>query len=211
MGAVLVVRTHPMCDKPALKAWVDQCVDTARFERGSSYSGDWNMAAAGLTFPVTEAFASTAAAEEYISENQDKWGPLMAVKAVSKRELPLDVARQDATLQALAQQLKELQNKLWNQPHEILARVRAGKSKLKGCSNCGSQISVAHLRGSNCPVCNHGFLATATDEKQRQALDTKITQLRAKVQAREDFLRKKVHKTTDTSDTLWVVGGWCAS
>jgi len=210
MGATLVVRTHPDCSKEELNKWVANTSQQAAFEQGNSYSGDWNMCSGPVSYPAVPAFEDQAAAEEYISNNQSKWESLFAVKAKQSRSLSDELYRGDPTLQALRKQAQDLERQTWAFPGSVLKRVKDGKSRMKACEHCGSRISVAHLTTCHCPVCRADFLFTASDVKARQALDKKLAATLAKQEERRQALLKKMYKNQPTTETIWVVGGWCA-
>lgn len=211
MGAQLVVRTHSDCPLPELKAWVNEQSRQDQSEYGSSYSGHWNMAASGLHVPTLPVFDTYEAAEEYIQEKHQKWEALIAVKARQAKLLMLGDTQADKAHVDLTSKLKEISHKLMEYPYFVLKRVKGGSAKLKKCTGCSSHISVAHLRSINCPVCGHDLLYTETDLKALAALREKEKTLKLRVKEREDALRVKKYKSSAPYETVWVIGGWCAS
>jgi Zn finger protein HypA/HybF involved in hydrogenase expression len=210
MGASLVVRHHNYCDRATLAKWVQEESSRDAFENGSSYSGHWNMCS-GLTVQENRVFDSIEAAQEYISDHQEKWGPLLAVPAWQRLALPLGEAQKDAKWVELKQQLKAAQELVWGQERAIVKRAKEAKSQFKGCGHCESKVSLKHVHATRCPVCGQNLLRTPTDDKQLESWKSKVTALEAKVSEREQKLASKLFKTSDPTMKVWVVGGWCAS
>lgn len=213
MGASLVIRQHPWAPRADVQRWAQNCASEDQFEHGASYSGYWNMKSGGVHFDESRVFASPQAAEEHISEENDKHGCLTAVPALQRLEVPRAVADADAKLKALNAQRSEAQNQVWNFERDLYRRAKAAKSAFKGCSHCGSRISVQHLNTghSRCPVCNQNLLRTDTDTKKETALKARLARLEQAIQERHAALLKKQAKGKPIETKVWVVGGWCAS
>lgn len=205
------MRTHPDCSREKLVGWVEQVQRRAAVEEGASYSGEWNMCPGPVAFPFVPVFESYHLAEEYIGEKHQKWEPLIAVKARQDRPLSAQAERTDSALKDLRQQAQEIESQIRALPGAAIRRAKEGKSRRKACSNCGSSISVEHLSTCNCPVCQASFLLTEADVKRRQALEKKLAALLAKKKARREALLKKQYGDAGASETVWVVGGLCAS
>ncbi len=213
MGASLVIRQHPWAPRADVQRWAQNCASEDQFEHGASYSGYWNMKSGGIHFDESRVFDSPQAAEEYISEENDKFGGLTAVPALQRLSLPRETAESDAKLKDLRVQIQALNNTLWTFDRAIVTRAKAGKSAFKGCAHCGSRISLKHLTTGHtrCPVCNQNLLRTETDDKKQEALKTKLARLQEQIGTREQALLKKLAKGKPIEAKVWVVGGWCAS
>lgn len=208
MGASLVVREHEWCDRAKLSAWVKRIQDQDAYESGNSYSGQWNMAH-GLSFDESKVYDSISQAHEYISENQDKWGPLFAVPAMHQPRLDWNALNKDEKYKELVKARSDLELELRKQDSDIVKRAREAKSQFKGCTGCGSKISAKHVRSVRCPVCDANLLRTPTDDKKAEALKKKIDGIGEKLKARQLLLEKKAK--LPAPHKVWVVGGWCAS
>lgn len=228
MGASLVIRTFPDMPEKDLLEHINQARSRDGYEHGHGYSGSWSekngcdFERDGLshTAPV-KTFESVRAAEEHISEHNDKWGPLTAVRAkVIEVRLPdgkvastgsnwgpeiprgKKVIELDARVEVAAQALKAF-------VPAVIARVKAGKSKTKGCGHCGSSIATSHICSTDCPVCGQPFLLTETDRAKLGTLKAKLKKLQADAAAARKAELDKL--ATKHSKTVWVVGGWCSS
>lgn len=159
---------------------------------------------AGLIFREAEPYESYEAASQYIEDQSDKWGPLIAVRYQDLvEELP---EKRKAKHAELERQWLELNRERQAYPRQVFERVTQGATVLKTCSGCGSRLAVARMayakHSVNCPICDGNLMLTASDVKKIAAMDVKLTKLR---QAMKDLY---VHKDNGTQ---WLVGGWCPS
>ena len=211
MGASLIIRHHPDCDKPTLQAWIADAVAEDRHNYGSSYSGYWNMKSSGIQYS-SRVFGSIEAAETFISDNNEKHEPLIACQTMAQP----DIQSSDYTADMRAL-LAHINERGWrvSKTAERLALEEAAtlKSEFKSCAHCGSKIHLKTLlekvRRTHCPVCSGNLLIKPAHEKAQQREEAELVKLRAKLKAEEDKLRKKLKK--DKPVKIWVVGGWCAS
>lgn len=228
MGASYVSRTYPDMPESELAKHIDNDRAQDAHEDGCSYSGSWGVKH-GFDVEYTgygsnravKTFDSVRDADDYISDNNDKWGPLTAVKArIIEMKLPdgrlastdygtgASIPMGKATL-ALHEKHKEAHTALQAFGPAILARVKTAKSKTKGCSKCGSAIATKYIQSLQCPVCRHDYLITDTDTKKLVALRAKADKAKAAAEtARKVELDKLAQKH---SKLVWVVGGMCSS
>lgn len=209
MGANLVIRTHPHASREVIKAWARDISATSAVEDGDSYSGEWNMCK-GVSFDERKTFDSEAEAEDFIANNAIKWESLLAVPAKVRKELH-ETSPVDEKLTELKAQFAAIQREQHTQGSRVLARAKEGKSELKACKHCSSKVSLAHVRSTQCPVCGGNLLMTDTDDKQKTALEVKRVALKARIDKRIEQLVRKQNPGSDTTQLIWVVGGWCAS
>jgi len=194
-------------DRKVLEAKIAARLERDRHENGTSYSGGIGMKDCILL--DSKIFDDADAALEYLQATyDDKWGPGGAVRLRSPARI--DPPGKDETMLR-----KEIEAGAMSPPsrrvaEEILARVRAGKSKTRGCAGCGSSIATSHIRSVHCPVCGADFVSTEADKAKLARLAAELerrqTRLRVLEAARQAASRKKYGETT-----RWLVGGWCSS
>jgi len=228
MGASYSSRVFPDMPEAELSKQVANAISEDAYEDGHRYSGSWGVKNGyhvireprGLRNDI-KTFDSVEAADDYISEHNDKWEPLMAVRArVVEMKLPNGEVVSSANgwgpkilmakaVEAKQEKAKSAYTALEQFGPGILQRVRAAKSKTKGCSQCGSSIATSHIRSLRCPVCQHEYLLTETDLKKQKALKDKYDKLSKEAKdARDAELKKLAEKH---GKLVWVVGGWCSS
>jgi hypothetical protein len=204
MGSALVIRVMKDMPEAELRRAVEQRRDEDAYEDGHRYSGTWGSTH-GLHI-CDRTFPSIEEAEDYVEETSDKHEPLLAVKA---RRVP-KATKPSASLVALETKARAAENAIFSFPQTIIKRVRAGKSKTRGCSTCGSSIAVTHIRSPSCPVCSENFLYSTTDETRLKTLTQKKDALQA--QLKEARVREiATLERRGVSTVVWVVGGWCPS
>lgn len=228
MGASYVSRVYPDMPEAELTKRVNDDISQDAYEDGRSYSGSWgvkngyHVVRERSGSSAIKTFDSVNAADEYISDANDKWEPLMAVRArIVEIKLPNGkvastantwdgerVPRGKAVI-ALDEKAKAAGELLQKFGPGIIARVKAAKSKTKGCSKCGSSIATSHIKSLNCPVCNHEYLLTETDRNKLASLKEKSEKAR---KAASDARAAELKKLSEKHGKLvWVVGGWCSS
>lgn len=75
--------------------------------------------------------------------------------------------------------------------------IKNRTSKYIGCSECGSKLSVEHLRGEYCPLCRND-LRSKTVLERIKGYDSKMSELEAKYLELE-------HKQKDKAEVKWLV------
>lgn len=228
MGASYVSRIYPDMSQAELSKRVDADIAQDAHEDGRSYSGSWGVKSGYHVVherygsSAIKTFDSVEAADAFIEEKNDKWEPLMAVRArVVEIKLPDGKVASTAggwggtpvpmgkTVAAAHEKAKAAYAALNQFGPDIIKRVRSAKSKTRGCSKCGSSIATTHIQSLNCPVCRHEYLVTDTDRAKQKALNEKYEKLnKAAKEARDAELKKLAEKH---GKFVWVVGGWCSS
>jgi hypothetical protein len=137
-------------------------------------------------------------AEEMLNKN-GKWSPAFLV-SYGKIKPDLKTSEKIKLLQS---ELAKLSLAVESLKKEITTRIKNQKSQLKGCSCCGSKISVKHLKSSDCPVCNSSLL-TDTDKLKIEKLKESVAQKTQKIKSEIDKLEKGKIVT-------FLAGGWCSS
>ena len=233
MGAQFNSINFPAMSTTELKKKFADYQEDERIEYGSNpYSG--TMAnCRGLDITGTE-FKTECLADDWLSENAQKWGAALAVKVGNF--LPIfPVSKKDQTL---VKNYNDTKESLENFEINVAKRAKLQKSAKKTCPHCGSSISLKHLevptnwkaagrmsdfdaaikfsgryyltsmrQVTDCPVCNHNMLLTETDTKQKKALELKFKDLQVKVnQARTEYDKK-----VNGKQGSWLIGAWCAS
>lgn len=172
-------------------------------DHGVSYSGAWGSKSPGVSVPTLPVFQGYAQAEDYILEHNDKWDCVMAVRYYSAKPNSA-TQKKEKELNAKLQEAQNLAGG-WKAEEAILTRVRAQKSKTKGCPHCGSSIAVAYIRRVHCPVCGKDFLRTAQDLKKLEKAKEKVALIQAQI---AQLATKTPGKD---AEVRWLVGGWCPS
>lgn len=187
----------------------EQSVD--RFENGHSYSGGFGMLTGVKFVKQGKVFKSISAAEDYISENQEKWGAAFAVKAMEvpffNENSPIFSAK---TKKAYSQriQLKVELSTLKAMPYVLKNPEKAGHAT---CPKCKSKVSETYLKQFSCPVCHEADAFMPTKAKNRKKkLEELIQELSKTCEAQVELDVEKAIKQNKIKP-VWVVGGWCAS
>lgn len=226
MGASYVSHSFNHCSEVELSNKVDSVCSEVAYESGHGpYSGDWGEKLGVGVKHINKTFNSRMDADDWLTDNSDKWGPLIAVKVLSA---PKDVNTKsiDSKLEAANTKLRNLlievgeRNACGNTEVKplvgtVLERVKSGKSKFKGCDDCGSKVSTAHLKHHVCPVCgNKEFLLTDTDKMKLHKLNVKLAALKADISDLEDKRKSKIDVAVkadkNKNNWVWLVGGWCS-
>lgn len=229
MGSSYSSRVFPDMPESELSEKINAAISTDAYEDGHLYSGSWGVKNGfyivrdhGSLRNDVKTFDSVQAADDYISEVNDKFGGLSVVRARIV-EMPLPDGKVASTANAWSsgqvpmakavaaahEKAKAAYTALNQFGPDILKRVRAAKSKTRGCSQCGSSIATQYIQSVNCPVCRHEYLLTETDRAKQQALKDKYEKLgKAATEARDAELKKLAEKH---GKFVWVVGGWCSS
>ena len=125
--------------------------------------------------------------------------------AVKVTGFPAPKASDQKKIDVISLKIRELDQELQAFPAEIIKRVRAAKSKTRGC-DCGSQIAVNRIQSLACPVCGVDFLTTDTDKGRIEAMKVK----RSKANAELVALKGSVDGRATKNGWRWLVG-WLAA
>jgi predicted RNA-binding Zn-ribbon protein involved in translation (DUF1610 family) len=203
MGAALCIRVLPDMPEAQLREKVRAQRAQDSYEDGQMYSGTWGSKDGSLIIKSTP-FETIDQAQAYVDENSDKHGALLAVRA---KKLSKTKAM-SAPSQVLEMRVRAAQKAVADYPASVIARVRAAKSKTRGCTHCGSSIAVAHIHSNTCPVCRKEYLYTPADVRKLALLQERVSA----AQARLDEQRQRDLKRATSRGNIafvWVVGGWC--
>lgn len=138
MGAIYVEHSAAAMGEPELKIWFRNKVAEQRYERGhDAYAGVWNDS---LKI-CPNVFATDKDATEWLQNNSDKWGAVLAVK-VGNFTKAFPATKAD---QALVAQHAEIKARVDFFEFDVASRVRGQKSEKKGCGSCGSTINIKKM------------------------------------------------------------------
>lgn len=217
MGSKYIEKTKSACSGEELHSWFDSLISEAQAEFGyNGYSGELNTKAGEGLIVSAKCFPDIESAREHTSDEADKSGPAIAVKV---KKLSAGTHKKVASIQKKIDALYKsypgcfsFRSKEESDVYDkALARSKSAKSKVKGCTVCGSQIARQYIRSINCPICSdNSFLLTQADFK-------KIATIKKRQQAaQEKEQRYKLDIDTavksDKSDNyIWYVGASCPS
>jgi hypothetical protein len=223
MGTAFVANQYAKSDKKSLIPKVASDISQAAYEDGHSYSGNWGeMNSADLRF-IDKTFSDEEKACEWLSDNADKRGPLLAVKvlqpvkasvtaSIDKKIHAERIKHSDLNVEAGGGNYGYRTGKAVPQMNSILLRVKDSKSKFKGCEYCGSKVSIAHISQFSCPVCsNKDFLLTDTDKKRFERLESKIAKSKEILKSLQEQREAKFQSALNPDKWNWIVGGNCSS
>ena len=229
MGACSKTKTFPYCSVQELgRQFADLQAQDEREFGTEPYSGSW-ATIHGLAIDRNRVFHSTAEANAYLSDTVEKREALAVVLVLTK---PSDTAHRRAeAMRAKAGRIERerlypltgqtvsssgyVSSPTWERAHAdaILARVRSGKSRTKGCAACGSSIAVTYIRRLECPVCGAEFLSTDTERQRRDRLNARIAEIEATVRtlrADAKCIENEGRKPATDKDRFWYVWGVAA-
>ena len=202
MGAFFDSTTVDACEPAQLQEWYKTACEQARFEDGhSGYSGTI-ATTHGLTI-ADKTFNRYSEGEAWIVEHAEKWASALVVKI---NIMPEPSEADAKKLKIWADKRTGFQDALRNYPELIIQRVKAGKSKTRGCS-CGSQIAVAQIKELTCRYCHTDFLTTDTDKLRMEYLTDKLEEAKREFNGMENRIIAKAKVTS----WKWLVGWWAAS
>ena len=219
MGACYVRHGFEQCSESDLRRMVNAECRQAGYEYGHSYSGNWGEKIdSGLKVRSDLSFSSLDEANDWLMDNCEKWGSLIAVKFYS--------VKPSAKVDAIKIKINEINNRInyfdrYINSHsqdsihaEIAKRASRGKRKLISCPSCDSKIAAVHITMNVCPVCRQeNWLTTKTDLKRIEATRQKIKKLEgdcAALNDKIDTINKKANKA-EGANWQWLVGAWCSS
>lgn len=203
MGANYVDYTFEASDEATLKRNFNERAEQDRFEHGAgAYSGTLQH-----TFRiVAQTFKTINDAEVWVQNNTRKWEPAFAVKVGDFSKALFNTTKGNK----LITQINDLRVKLENFDKDLLKKLATQKSLYKGCTNCGSKISVKHfVKGTStfCPVCSKELVKSAKDIEKLKSLQESYIQ---KNQELKD-MKKEYNKKVGDKAPCWYIGGWAAS
>lgn len=175
MGANLNTEVFKDCTKEQLKKDFRDVQDDNCSQYGTDgYAGHIGLSP-GLTIHDNIA-ATESEAYDYLENRVQKWE-----NALAMRFYDTEGYKPTASETKAIEDLKALNNEVYNWSSTLVKRVKDGKSAQKACDKCKSKITVSYIRSCHCPVCQHDFISTATDAKKLEALKSKQKTLETKV------------------------------
>jgi len=175
------------------------------------YSGTW-AEKSGVSMRHPEPFESHAKAEEWIIDNNDKQDHLDAVRYHIQNMAikPATLLKKEEKVRLLHQKVRDGQAQHNVLVNEEFQKIKEQKSEYKGCSSCGSKLSVKHLSTYTCPLCQANLLSnTAVKRIQVNADKTEALSVKHKAMLAE-LVADREKLTTKSSETRWMIGGWCS-
>ena len=202
MGACFCDRRLDAMSDVELRRSVEGLVASARAEYGSDpYSGTW-ATNSGLTIERHRLFDLFEDAQNYVTEQAQKRGPIVAVRV---KDLPPFV---EATEQGkgLAAKAKEAYSSWRAHAGEVLGRHRAEGAPFV-CPHCGASIPIDRVRGIDCPVC-HKAGALFTADELAEALRRKSAEEAARMALKAAAASWAAKQPVEP--WFWYLGAWCA-
>lgn len=205
MGAWIDTHVIDSRSRKEIEAKIADLREHDLYENGhDGYSGSWGQTY-GKPRYLSTVFESQRAAEEYLQRHCEKRGPILAVEFY----LPAEPTKREKAKRAkLAEKVQQANQKHTETCRKIAAAFWGRKSKMVGCSGCGSKLSREHLakrynpyERPQCPVCSTSLLSE-TDEKRIQASKDRVTKA---VEARSATSAPKPSKQIAT------MIGYCAA
>lgn len=160
------------------------------------YSGDFQTVDT-VKCHFDKVFTSYNEAFDYCLEKAEKWCYAVAVHYI---DIQAKKTKQEDKLQEkisqLATSLRELS----------FMNKQEGFTK---CSGCGSKLANKHLRTKNCLVCGI-TLFTKSELKKKDKLNSKINELKGKLDAIRKVAQEKAVKKAKSKNVKTLVAGWGA-
>jgi len=160
------------------------------------YSGDFQTVDT-VKCHFDKLFTSYSEAFDYCLEKAEKWCYAVAVHYIDVQ------AKKTKQEEKLQQKIGDLTKSL----REIsVVTKQEGFTK---CSGCGSKLANKHLRTKNCVVCGNGLL-TKSEIKKQTKLNSKIDELKKKLEAIKKVAQEKAAKKAKSKDVKTLIAGWGA-
>lgn len=155
----------------------------------------------GLTV-ITKKFPDSKSAIEYLENHNTKYGPAFALRVGDfSKTFPSTKTEINAS-----KKLRTLIDERNNWKPSLIKRVKASKSKLKGCSKCLSKINTQYINDIFCPICfDSNFITTKTDKANIERIQSRITTQETLI----TNMRAKHEKNPNLA--FWLVGGWVST
>jgi hypothetical protein len=215
MGAELYLVTYSHESKDTVQESWNLQVEDDSYESGSgAYAG--NATSLGRRIDWRNGMlASERDAEQFISENQQKWDGPMACSFYLPAE---NSSQKQASIAKAKERLIAKQTKKYDFMLQSLNSFRNRKAALVGCKCCGSKLSLEHISKELkdgrvgqflttyptlplCAVCRTPLYSASTMER--------IKKLTLSVEEAKKALDES-QKPTPSKSIGWVVGGWAS-
>ena len=205
MGANLDYRNYKNYNEKVKERW-DSSVEQAGYNGGQGgYSG--TIYELGKGFNLSNHIANNENdALEYIEGHQQKWDRALGIRY--KRSC--GIVKSDVNKQKKLQLTSDRYERNYS---EMLMNIQSAfkkrKSKLVGCSHCGSRLNKEYVKinGSEdikCPLCGNSLLSD-TDHKRLANAHSKVKKAHQEVR---NFSPRETKKGTSLGI---IVGGWCSA
>ncbi len=206
------------------QVWAHQ-VEQSRYEDGRSYSGQIGMLSEEIG-GWHDLGLDYSAAQEWLSDNHNKWEPALAVSyyAQPKPEINVKALAKISVHQKSIADLVESYKKAYT---DMTDAFKSAKSNMVGCKTCNSKLNRTYLKpmpshssynlergvqnlgtqGYFCPVCKSSLQTDSQIERLRKIV--------AKIQPHLDKIKElsavKREFVKDPNQKHWLIGGWCPS
>ncbi len=215
MGGEFNTRTYMgKLSRDTVRKMIADTTEQMNYEGGNdSYSGHWGVKNGGVDFCSTT-FATENEADNWLCDNNDKWGNVGACYFDNQAGTKAQRTRVDK----LNVKLNELNSKhtilvasVGDSAKDILTKIKSAKSKTKGCKECGARHIVRDLTSLTCK-CG----ATLMSDTQVKKVKSSETRARAKVAKSYEKIEKDTKTLRELKAELgivqgWLCGGWCSS
>ena len=155
--------------------------------------------AQGLVIRRDKVFPTTLAADDWLNENAEKWGPAIAVRIVPAPGLKRPT---DAQIKDAEQRFRSVDQALRDAREAPVRRIKNARAAHIGCKRCKSKLAKEYIRSTECPLCR-GTLATATEEKR---IETAKKKYEEGLERHRDFEQRR-HGPLEPG---WLVGAVCS-
>ncbi len=198
MGGEYTTRTYDgKLSKDAVRSKVASDTEEMGYESGHGYSGTWVEKGGNVDFNSTT-FKSESDADDWLCENNDKWGNVGACYFEQK----LGTDTQNAKIDTQRAKVRTTESSVNVFLGQVLTKNKNVKAKTKKCKSCGTVHQVTNI-GVRCSNCNNIFL-TETEAK-------KLDKIKANIVKEQTKLKTMIAKRGGKTEKGWLVGGWCSS
>jgi hypothetical protein len=196
MGASLQSCTFRSQNRSEIERKWNSAVEQSRQEDGTSYSGCIGMLGTGIACWHDKKFNSLNEADEFLSDEHDKWERAIAVSyRITAKASAADILAADG-----------YRNKAYALSAEI-AKLRAEgvneykQSEFITCPSCHSRMATKFLLNEGCKLCNNSLFG-----KRLQNKIAKLVEQKTELEKKSNEMR--MGKPSD--EFGWLVGGWCS-
>lgn len=216
MGAIDIYYTvDGTLSESKVRAAHEKRLDDNRRRNGhqEGYSGDWQTIAE-IDFYPDKVFKNFQEAYDHCSSQCEKWSGM----AVKFRGTDDSEYRKDKTwikayenVKESWEKVREEENKLRQKRSQLFEELKEAKSKKITCKTCDSSLSRAHLKNSNCPLCDTELLS-ATALTQIERCEERINKAKLehnKLVEKADQIKEKINEAN--GQTSWLVYGLAAT
>lgn len=199
MGGEYNTRTYKgALSKDKVRKMAQATTDDMNFEDGhGSYSGHWGVKEGGIDFNSTT-FTSEQKADDWLCDNNDKWGNIGACYFEQK----LGTESQNERIINQREKVRVAEQNVRIFHSDVLEKIKGVKAKTKKCKSCGTVHQISNIGSIHCSNCR-AIMLTDTEVK-------KETKLKAKVETEKAKVTTMISKRGGKTEKGWLVGGWCS-